>query len=51
MRPAGFEPVTPARNRPQTLALDRSATAFDPRTAQPVASRYTELPRPTRNAE
>ena len=26
MPPAGFEPATPASDRPQTLALDRSAT-------------------------
>jgi hypothetical protein len=26
MLPAGFEPVTPASDRPQTLVLDRSAT-------------------------
>ena len=39
-----FEPAIPASDRPQTLALDRSATGvgFDPRTVQPVASRYTD---------
>ena len=42
---AGFEPATPAGDRPQTLALDRSATGiggFDPRTVQPVVSRYAD---------
>ena len=28
MSPVGFEPVTPARELPQTQALDRAATAF-----------------------
>jgi hypothetical protein len=28
MPPAGFEPPIPAGNRPQTLALDRSATGI-----------------------
>ena len=28
MPPAGFEPETPASDRPQTLALDRSATGI-----------------------
>ena len=44
MPPAGFEPSIPASYRPQTVALDRSATGisrFDPRTVLPVASRYT----------
>ena len=46
MPPAGFEPATPASDRPQTIALDRSATGigsrFDPRTVQPVLSSYTD---------
>ena len=45
MPSAGFEPATPACDRPQTLALDRSATeigGFDPRIVQPIASRYTD---------
>ena len=29
MPPAGFEPAIPASDRPQTLALDRSATGID----------------------
>jgi hypothetical protein len=29
MPPAGFGPVSPASDRPQTLALDRSATGID----------------------
>ena len=42
--PAGFEPATPASDRPQTFALDRSATGIgiDPKTIEPVASRYTD---------
>ena len=28
MPPAGFEPATPAGERPQTYALDRSATGI-----------------------
>ena len=43
--PAGFKPAIPASDRPQTLALDRSATGiggFDPRTTQPLTSRYTD---------
>jgi hypothetical protein len=28
MSPAGFEPATPASNRPQTLTLDRLATGI-----------------------
>ena len=28
MPPAGFEPATPASDRPQTLSLDRSATGI-----------------------
>jgi hypothetical protein len=45
MPPVGFEPIIPASERPQTRALDRAATGigFDPRTVQPVASRYTIL--------
>ena len=41
---AGFKPATPASDRPQTLALDRSATGigFSPRTVKPVASCYTD---------
>ena len=38
MPPAGIEPATPASDRAQTLALDRSATGicrFDPLTVQP----------------
>ena len=45
MPPAGFEPATQAIDRPQTLALERSATGigeFDRRTVQPVGSRYTD---------
>jgi hypothetical protein len=39
-----FKPATPSTDRPQPLALDRSATriGLDPRTAQPVASRYAD---------
>ena len=43
--PAGFEPAIPASDRPQTLALDSSASGiggFNPRTVQPVASGYTD---------
>ena len=29
MPPAGFEPAIPASDRPQTLAVDSSATASD----------------------
>ena len=29
MPPVGFEPATPARERPQTHALDREATVID----------------------
>jgi hypothetical protein len=39
MPPAGFEPVIPASDRLQTLALDRSAMGFDPQTVQSAASR------------
>ena len=44
----GFEHATPASDRPQTLALDRSAAGigFDPRTVQPAASRYTDWAAP-----
>ena len=45
MLPAGFEPTIPTSDRPQTLALDRSATdigKFDPRTVQLAAIRYTD---------
>ena len=45
MLPAGFEPATPASDRPQTLVLDRSTTGIGGirfPTAQPVASRYTD---------
>ena len=45
MHLAAFEPATPASDRQQTLALDRSTTGigkFDPQTVQPVASRYTD---------
>ena len=50
MLPAGFEPVTPASDRPQTLALDRSATGTGksipgPFSPYPVAI-PTELSRP-----
>ena len=30
MPPAGFEPAIPVNDQPQTLALDRSATGFEP---------------------
>jgi hypothetical protein len=45
MPPAGFKPTIPVSERPQTHALDRTATGigfFDPRTVQPVASCYTD---------
>jgi hypothetical protein len=45
MPPVGFEPTIPVSERPKTHALDRTATGiggFDPRTVQPVASRYTD---------
>jgi hypothetical protein len=45
MPQAGFERTIPASDRPQTLPLVPSATGiggFDPRTVQPVASRYTD---------
>ena len=46
MPPAGFEPTILVSERPQTHALDRTATGigagFDPRSVQPVASRYTD---------
>ena len=46
MPPAEFEPETPASDRPQILALDRSVTGivkeFDLGTVQPVASLYTD---------
>jgi hypothetical protein len=44
MPPAGFEPVIPASDRPQTFALDCSATGngFNPRFVQSVASRCTD---------
>jgi hypothetical protein len=44
MPPIGFEPATPTSDRPQILALDRSATGvarFKPRTVQPVATSCT----------
>ena len=52
MPPAGLEPAIPASDQPQTLALNCSTTGisrFDPRTVQPVASRYTNyaIPAPT----
>ena len=40
MPPAGFEPAIPACDRPQALALDRSATGiggFEPQTVKPLA--------------
>ena len=43
--PAGSQSATIASDRPQTLALDRSATGigrFDSRTVQPVAICYTD---------
>jgi hypothetical protein len=44
--PVGFESATPARDRPETLALDLSATGIgkgiDPRISQPVTSRYID---------
>ena len=46
MPQAGFEPATPAKDRSQTLALDRSATGTDPRTVQLVASRQTDYANP-----
>ena len=57
MPPVGFEPTIPAGERPQTYALDGAATGTgtldrggkfhplpgcDPRTAQPIASSYTD---------
>jgi hypothetical protein len=45
MPPVGFEPTILVSERPKTHALDRTATGigpFDPRTVQPVASRYTD---------
>ena len=51
MSPAGFKPATPASHRPQTLALDRSATGIGrdsiagPSSPQPVAI-PTDLSRP-----
>ena len=44
MPPVGFEPTISAGERPKTYALDRAATGtgFDPRTVQPVGSRYTD---------
>ena len=43
MPSAGFEPSTTVSDRPQTLALDGSATGigFDPPTIQPIPSSYT----------
>ena len=41
----GFEPTISPGERPKTYALDRAATGtglFDPRTVQPLASRYTD---------
>ena len=44
MPPVGFEPTIPGSEQPKTHALDRTATeiGFDPRTVQPVTSRYTD---------
>jgi hypothetical protein len=44
MPPLGFEPAILASDRPQTLALDRSATGIiiDSLTVCPVTSRYTD---------
>ena len=42
MPPVEFEPATPTSDRLEILALDRSAIGFDPRTVQPVASRYSD---------
>ena len=42
MPPAGFEPATPASDRPQTLALDRSATGI----SSPEVTTQSELHRP-----
>ena len=46
MPPTGFKPAILASDRPQTLALDRSAIGigqgFDPLTIQSVASHYTD---------
>ena len=44
MPPAGFEPAIPTGELPLSDAVDRPGTGvggFDPRTVQPVASRYT----------
>ena len=53
MTPARFEPAIPESSRPQTLALDRSATqigkGFDPGTVQSVASSYTDWAIPAHN--
>jgi hypothetical protein len=45
MPPAWFEPLIPASERPQTFALNHSATGigrFDPLTVEPAASHYTD---------
>ena len=51
MSRAGFEPATPASDRPQTAALDRSATGIDNSVPRPSSSQRvalpTELSRPT----
>ena len=49
MHPAGFEPATPASNRPQTLASNGSATGIGIRSPaiQPAASRYFEYAMPS----
>jgi hypothetical protein len=45
MPPVGFKPTILVSERPQTHALDLrplGSAGFDPRTVQPVASRYTD---------
>jgi hypothetical protein len=49
MPPVGLKPAAPASGWQQTLALDRSANGIglDPRTVQPVVSRYTDYAIPS----
>jgi hypothetical protein len=42
MHQAGFKLATPVSDRRQNYASDRAATGIDPRTVQPVESRYTD---------